>query len=66
MPRMAITSSGGTMSPVTRCSSLWHRPATFQCTSTSPAFGGSMSISSTFHAWSVPHNTAARVFMARL
>jgi hypothetical protein len=38
MPAAASISAGGTMSPVTKCSSLWHMPATFHCTSTSPAF----------------------------
>src|SRR3954452_20000119 len=57
-------SSGGTMSPVTKCSSEWHNPATFQFTNTSPAFGGSTSISSIFHSWLSPHSTAARDFMS--
>jgi hypothetical protein len=37
------------MSPVTMCSSLWHMPAAFHWTITSPTFGGSTSTSSTFH-----------------
>ena len=59
---IALFSAGGTMSPVTKCSSLWHMPATFHCTSTSPAFNGSMEISSICHSCPIACSTAARLF----
>ncbi len=58
--------SGTGMSPVTRCSSEWHRPLATILTRTSWAFGGSSSISSTSHFWPNPHSTAALVFIALL
>src|SRR6476620_5234802 len=64
IPPISSRISGvGTMSPVTRCSSLWHIPATFHSTSTSPAFGGSTSTSTTSHAWSIPRITPALLFI---
>ena len=50
-------------SPVTRCSSLWHMPLAAILTSTSPAFGGSSSISSTLHGVLRSHRIAALVFI---
>ena len=38
------------MSPVTRCSSEWHRPEAASSTCTSPALGSSRSMSSTLHS----------------
>ena len=61
-PIISSASGGGTMSPVTMCSSEWHSPATFHSTSTSPALGGSTSISSTFQSSPIPHSTAALAF----
>ena len=39
-PAAATPPPAATMSPVTMCSSLWHSPAAFHSTITSPAFGG--------------------------
>src|SRR6185295_19741663 len=52
-------------SPVTTCSSLWHIPLAANLTSTSPAFGGSRSISSTLHGVLRSHRIAAFVFTAQ-
>jgi hypothetical protein len=49
-------------SPVTRCSSEWHIPEATIFTRTSPAFGGSSSISSTLHGALTSQRTAALVF----
>ena len=49
-------------SPVTRCSSLWHMPLATILTNTSPAFGGSSSISSTLQAVFRALRIAALVF----
>src|SRR3954470_17604426 len=48
--------------PVTRCSSLWHMPLAASFTSTSPAFGGSSSISSTLQGVCRSQRIAAIVF----
>src|SRR6185295_5459077 len=48
----------------TTCSSLWHIPLAANLTSTSPAFGGSRSISSTLHGVLRSHRIAAFVFTA--
>ena len=48
-------------SPVTTCSSEWHIPDAASLTSTSPAFGGSSSISSTLHGVLISRRIAARV-----
>src|SRR6476659_7397856 len=57
-------SADGTMSPVIRCSSLWHNPATFHSTNTSLAFGGSIVISSICQSRWTSWRTAALVFIA--
>ena len=49
-------------SPVTRCSSLWHMPLAIIFTRTSPALGGSSSISSTLHGVCNSRRMAALVF----
>src|SRR3954471_22394190 len=49
-------------SPVTRCSSLWHMPLAANFTNTSPAFGGSSSISSTLQGVCRSQRIAAIVF----
>ena len=45
---------GPNMSPVRRCSSLWHMPEAAMRTRTSPYLGGSSSISSTLQSLPVP------------
>src|SRR4249919_658923 len=65
-PSCSRRASDGIMSPVTRCSSEWHRPAAPILSRTSPALGGWSSISSTFHSWFRPQSTAARVFIGPL
>src|SRR5258708_25051064 len=58
------TGNGIGMSPVTRCSSEWHRPLAVSLTRTSFAFGGSSSASSICHFSCAPYSTAALVFIA--
>jgi hypothetical protein len=60
-PPMIGTAVG--RSPVTTCSSEWQMPLPPTAMRTSPAFGGSNSISSTDQSWFLSHSTAARVFM---
>ena len=62
----SAVAGSSTMSPVTRCSSEWHRPDAASSTSTSPALGGSSSISSTLHLLWVSHRMAALLFMTTL
>ena len=54
---------GNGRSPVTTCSSLWHIPEAAILTSTSPALGGSSSMSSTLQGVFVSHKMAALVCM---
>ena len=58
-----IIGSGQGRSPVTMCSSEWHSPDPPIRTRTSPAFGGSSSISSIFHGVPNSKQIAARVVM---
>src|SRR5579859_6234032 len=58
--------SGQGRSPVSTCSSEWHRPLPPMATRTSPSFGGSSSISSTDKSLFRSHSTAARVFISFL
>ena len=61
MPISSAMSAGSAMSPVTMCSSEWHSPEAASLTSTSPALGGSSSMSSTLHSVCGSHKMAARV-----
>ena len=63
MPISFWASSGSARSPVSRCSSEWHRPDPTSLTSTSPAFGGSSSTSSTLQSVFGSHRIAAFIFM---
>ena len=58
------TAIGNGRSPVTTCSSEWHMPEAAIFTSTSPAFGGSSSISSTLHGLFCSQRIAAFVFIS--
>ena len=61
MPISSAMSAGSAKSPVTMCSSEWHRPEAASLTSTSPFFGGSSSMSSTLQSVCGSHRIAARV-----
>src|SRR4051794_12850706 len=63
MPNSSSASLGGTMSPVSTCSSEWHSPANAVRTRTSPAFGSPSSNSSTLQSWPTSWTIAPLTFM---